>query len=154
MLWESKMLVGFKQGPPQISTKGLAKSEEEDMIPSLISYSDSDCHTVIIFLLSQLPYVQEESDYRFPFSHHHLFCSKLPGRLQQQRSEFKFSLCHMLTCQHMWFIIRVNLRMTRFVSWRKLNYNFILIILYFYTSYLTNVDNKQFIYKLNICHYI
>ncbi len=97
MLWESKMLVGFKQGPPQISTKGLAKSEEEDMIPSLISYSDSDCHTVIIFLLSQLPYVQEESDYRFPFSHHHLLCSKLPGRLQQQRSEFKFSLCHMPT---------------------------------------------------------
>ncbi len=134
MLWETKMLVGFKQGPPQISTKGLAKSEEEDMIPSLISYSDSDCHTVIIFLLSQLPYVQEESDYRFPFSHHHLFCSKLPGRLQQQRSEFKFSLCHMLTCNTCGSLYeQVNLRMKRIESWRKQNYNFILImILYFF----------------------
>ncbi len=38
-------------------------------------------------LFPQVPYVQEEPDYRFPLPHHHLLCSKLPRCLQQQRSD-------------------------------------------------------------------
>lgn len=40
-------------------------------------------------LFPQVPYVQEESDYRFPLAHHHLLRSKLPGCLQQQRSDWR-----------------------------------------------------------------
>ena len=42
---------------------------------------------LFVLLVPQVPYVQEESDYRFPLPHHHLLCSKLPGCLQQQRSD-------------------------------------------------------------------
>ncbi len=87
------------------------------MIPSLISYSDSDCHTVIIFLLSQLPYVQEESDYRFPFSHHHLSAPNYLDVYNNKGLNSSFSLCHMLTCNTCGSLYeQVNLRMKRIES--------------------------------------
>ena len=40
-----------------------------------------------VSLTPQVSHVQEEPDDRFPLPHHHLLCSQLPGRLQQQRSD-------------------------------------------------------------------
>lgn len=65
--------------------------------------SSSACLTSVTSSLSslssQLPYVQEKSDDRFPLPHHHLLCSKLPGRVQQQRSD---THTHTRVQQHIW----------------------------------------------------
>lgn len=95
--------------PVPVCHKDLWSKSWVSILGVAFDLSSSNVGGLFVSLFPQVPHVQEESDYRFPFPHHHLLCSKLPGCLQQQRSDTHINICTCtltkLMCERFQFVI-------------------------------------------------